>query len=414
MTESMKSNRDKLWFIAVNAVIFGIMFAINIVYPLCWDDYGFIRHFADGNWSIKDIIVDSYRTYYLEWSGKIVSLSLATLFTLMDKMVYNIVNSAMYIVFANVIHFFFRRKKYDYKMLAAIYAALWIFIPWFGTVILWIDGTVEYMWMLIPILILGLIYYRTYFGYSAKKRSVIGIFLLGLLAGCALEATGSALIFALGIMVIFKILRKNAFRPWEISGIIGTLAGFGVLMLAPGNYGRADVVLGTADRYSNIVFRVGRVCLFFVIYLGPLMAVTIALILALYFSKKDKDRRKLICLIQDIYETCKEPIVFVIIAIVSILVMFFSPAFAARVFLTPVVLLIIACGISIKGLCEEKASFEIIVKYQSVINVFLVIICTFVVVEMLLAFVCCYYSGEPITKNVQYTNLLNDIRLFNE
>ncbi len=414
MNDRVKKNRDIILYICVNLLVFIVMFAINTIYPLVWDDKGLVKDFEGMAWTVKDIFLHSFNRYYLHWTGKIVPLTIVSFFTLWDKSIYNVVNSLMYVIFANEIYIIFWKKKYDWKMLSAIYAALWLCIPWFGTVIFWVDGTIEYLWMLIPVLAIGAMYYDKYFGFSDKKRSVIGMFLLGLLAGCGLEATGSALIFGLGVMLIAEFVLKKGIKAWEISGFIGTLIGFGVLMLAPGNYERASTVSDISNIYSNYFYRIGRESFFFVLYMAPLLGVSIALVLMLYRCRKKEAYKAdgLWKLLADIYVTCKEPIVIIPVALVSVFVMTFSPAFAARIFLTPTALFIISCGISIRGIVETETGKEIADKYGTVIKTLLFFVCIFVFAQMLMAFICCYYTGEPVTKNIQYTNLINDVRLF--
>ena len=414
MKEYFKKNQNKLVFILINICVFTAMLAINTFYPLCWDDKGFVEKFDPNNWTIKDVFIDSYYRYYLHWSGKLLPLSLATLFTLLDKTIYNIINSFMYIVFANTIYRFFWKKKYDCWILLAVYVALWLCIPWYGTVVFWIDGTVEYLWMFIPVLVIGSIYFNSYFNIEQKKISSIGIFLLGLLAGCGLEATISALIFGLGVMMISKVIRKQRLLSWEISGLVGILIGFAFLMLAPGNYERARTVTETASRHSNIIYRFGRETFFSLLYLTPLVGIFVGLTVLLFRCRKTDENagQKIENRFLYIYQTCKEPIALAVIAMASIYVMTFTSAFAVRIFMTPTVLLIIACGISLKGIAETSLGQSLLEQFSLIIRILLIFACIFVLVQMLMAFISCLYTGNPVTMNIQYTNTINDVRLF--
>lgn len=412
MKEYIKKHRTEIIFALINIFVFIIMFAINSIYPLCWDDNGVVKDFDVNNWGFIDVLKHSYYRYYLHWSGKFVSLTLANFFTLLNKSVYNIVNSMLYVVFANVIYRFCWKEKNNYWILAAIYATLWICIPWYGTVVFWIDGTIEYLWMLIPILLYGSVYYNNYFGYTESSHSCVGMFLLGLLAGCGLEATGSALIFGLGVMVIAKRYRGIKIDKWEIFGIVGALIGFATLMLAPGNYSRVDAISEISTVYSNVFYRFARESFFTVLYMFPLIGVVIALMLVLYKSNLSvQSEIGLKNKLASFYSVCREQIVLIAIALVSIYVMTFVSAFAARIFLTPTVLLIIAGGGTIRMLCDTDVGNRIMHDYGTAIKVLIVFVCIFVLSQMFMAYLLCLFSGEPITKNIQYINALNDVRL---
>lgn len=409
-------SKDKYIFFIVNILFFVIMLVINCIYPYSWDDGGIAQGYVGAKDNLIDIVLHTYRTYYLQWSGKLVPLSIVLFFTLVNKMAYNIIGSLMYVLLANIIYGFWDNKKYNYWVLLTIYSSLWIFIPWFGTVIFWIDGSIEYLWMLIPILLLGKIYYKQYFyGYN-KRISCVGILLLGLVAGCGLEATGSALVFGLAVMLLSKIVKKKKVEKWEIAGIIGTLMGFASLMLAPGNYKRASVVMGQSSIYNNYLYRIARESYFFLLYEGVLFGVCIALMALLYICNKDnsvgRDKRDKIIL--DILLICKEPLAFVILALISVYVMTFVSAFAVRIFLTPTVLLIISCLISIRKIgCSNTELVGIVGKYSLIVKIVIISVSLYVVVQMFTAFLFCLYTGDPITKNIQYTNIMNDVRLFN-
>lgn len=409
-------NKDRMIFLLVNVLFFTIVLAINAIYPYCWDDELMANAFSGTNFNLKDIVSHVYSTYYLQWSGKFVPFSIVLFFTTVSKWAYNIVDSLMYVMLANIIYSFWRNRKNNYWVLLTIYASLWLFIPWFGTVIFWVDGAIEYLWMLIPILLLGKIYYMHYFCEKGQRRSCIGMLILGLFAGCGLEATGSALVFGLSVMMIAKLIRREKIEKWEITGLVGVLIGFATLMLAPGNFRRASVALVISDISHSVFYRFARASYFFVLYEGILFGISIALIVLLYLCKRnpvvgEKQDNKWIIYA---YTICKEPIVFVVLALVSVYVMTFVSAFAVRIFLTPTVLLIISCGISIKKIGTSSMElFGMMQKYSTIIRILVTSVSIYVIVQMLTAFLFCLFTGDPVTKNIQYTNMINDVRLFN-
>ena len=93
--------------------------------------------------------------------------------------------------------------------------------------------------------------------------------------------------------------------------------------------------------------------------------------------------------------------------------MTFTGAFAVRIFMTPTVLLIIACGRTVYLIVESEEGNNISKEYGNIFKVLLMILTVFVLVQMATAFVFCIYTGEPITKNIQFVNTINDVNIFN-
>jgi hypothetical protein len=152
------------------------------------------------------------------------------------------------------------RKKYDGFIYVLINLSLWQFGVSFGETILWESGACNYLWG--STIILGFITL-----YREKLRGVDNIshdkilipimFIFGVLAGwCNENTSGGGLLIAL-VLLIHYIRNNGKIKAWIISGPVGMLAGFIMLVMAPGNRIRSEAVL-EEEEHTGILAYIGR------------------------------------------------------------------------------------------------------------------------------------------------------------
>jgi hypothetical protein len=162
----------------------------------------------------------------------------------MPKAVFNVCNSLcfVYLVWMLYCHATGGRKK-DKPLLYALLALLvFLFAPLFGQTCLWETGSCNYLWTT-SIVLTFLLPYRLQLEENppAKKKNFwIWFLLLGIIAGWTNENTGGALI--LMVLLILLQLRRNhqKISIWMFSGLMGSILGYAMLILAPGNKVRAQ------------------------------------------------------------------------------------------------------------------------------------------------------------------------------
>jgi hypothetical protein len=113
-------------------------------------------------------------------------------------------------------------------------------VVWWGENFLWLTGSCFYVW---PIILFFLVPLRKKIldkEYRINIPLSILYFILGLLAGLSYENAAAALFFLLIVYVVAKVLHKETFALFELLGLAGFLAGFIILITAPGNYARLD------------------------------------------------------------------------------------------------------------------------------------------------------------------------------
>jgi hypothetical protein len=83
--------------------------------------------------------------------------------------------------------------------------------------------------------------------YDMNIPLSLGFFIVGILAGWSNENSAAAVLFLLMVYFIIKLVQRNKIVLFETLGGIGFLIGFILLIAAPGNYKRLDVIIMMMD-----------------------------------------------------------------------------------------------------------------------------------------------------------------------
>ena len=188
----------------------------NFLTPYMSDDYSYAIEVRRAK-SLWDLVKQQYGEY-LSNSGRIIGQFNVRLSLAMDKWVFNIVNSLMFIALVLLIYGNIRRKKrYDIFVLLLIITFLWRFAVSFGQTMLWICGACNYLWG--SVIILGFVTFYRYFLCHADKIKhqssvAAGAFLFGVAAGWCNENTsggGLMLVVLFGLNFWYDKGKKKAF-----------------------------------------------------------------------------------------------------------------------------------------------------------------------------------------------------------
>lgn len=319
-----------LIFFSIIGVNFFLIYLLNINTHLTADDfcYSFINNSNTRVSNILDII-NSQITHYFNWGGRSVVHFLAQLFLLIGKPIFNIINSIAYIAFILLIyHHRNNIKSYNSILFVFINLLVWFFIPTFGQTILWLTGSCNYLWGSLLILCMLVIYRKHYIKKCVKDNIIncILIFLLGILAGWTNENTAAGMIVII-ISYLFLYKRNYYVIPkWSIIGLIGSIIGFVVMILAPGNFIRADYFKQEGSMLEIYLDRLNEITLDGMNHLLPLIFIIIVLIsFNIYFKINISDS-----------------IIYVIGGIVAMYSMILSPIFPDRAWFGIVVYFIIS------------------------------------------------------------------------
>ena len=80
-------------------------------------------------------------------NGRIISHFFVMLFLIGSKSVFNIVNAVFFVLFViSIYKVTSRNKKFSLLLFFAIPTLLWLYMPAYGQIFLWLDGSINYMW----------------------------------------------------------------------------------------------------------------------------------------------------------------------------------------------------------------------------------------------------------------------------
>lgn len=245
---------NKIVFGSAIGIIFIIIFTFNRLLPLFADDWvysfvfenSFLDHSLRPISNLSDLLVSQYNHYML-WGGRSVVHFIAQILLALDPLLTDLLNSLAYIAFVLLVYKFINYgQKTNVGVFIFIVCTSWIFMPQLVSNIFWITGSANYLWGTLILLVFLYPFYKFYMQeYKSNNSSVsksIGFFFLGVLAGWTNENSVPPIILILFVLSIY-LYKKKELPLWIITGLIGLIIGFLILVLAPGNYIRMGAEL---------------------------------------------------------------------------------------------------------------------------------------------------------------------------
>lgn len=306
------TNKHKLTIII--SIIFISMLILNLLTPLIADDFSYSFGIDGKIKNFYDIIIRQI-DHYLTWGGRSVAHTIGQTLLLFPKTVFSILNTFAYIILIYLIYKIVKGKNEDKpSMLIIIHLLLWFVLPVFGQTCLWLIGSCNYLWTMDIILFLILQYKNNKVANKPVLKMIL-IFLLGIISGWTNENTAFGLIIVIIGLIYSMKKEKIKIEKWHISGLIGVILGFIILIIAPGNYVRNDVFNDNTFIIIKLINRTIEYTLNVTKYLLPLIILTIILIsIKIYYKKEIK----------------KDVIIYLIASFLSIYSMVLSPTFPER------------------------------------------------------------------------------------
>lgn len=271
ITNSLEKLNSSKWLLRVILLcIFVIMLYCNIRTPLISDDFVYRFSFAQGNTIIDSFwdIFPSMSAHRNTVNGRVVSHFLVQLSLMLPLGIFKFFNS---LVFTCVVYILYniarQRNPHNILLLCCIFGCMWIFPLTFGQVILWQDGSVNYLWAsLFSLLFLSV--YIGKFMYDKDIESLpnrILFVLAAVFVGAYSENFSSTTIFISSCLLLFgKFLKKQKIAPYLWIAIIIAFCGFIFMISAPGEIANKSglnnsstfwgVFVNVVNRYYQISF----------------------------------------------------------------------------------------------------------------------------------------------------------------
>jgi len=249
MTDKLR----KILFYAVVIVNYIMVTIYEFMTPHMTDDIIYSDVVAEAN-SFFDLFVQEYEHYMNHIGRSLAHIILRIFLYIGNKGVFNIVAGGVFIalsllVYANIDF----KKKYDLRVYIGILILFWLFEPAISNTVFWETGACNYLFT--ATIMFGYItLFRKFYkeGKQGTLGAVIGMFFFGLAAGWCNENSSGGVILLVLILIAAKRIKDGDFggvRPWMLSGLIGNLAGFMIMILSPGNTSRSE---STEEAHSGL------------------------------------------------------------------------------------------------------------------------------------------------------------------
>ena len=327
--------------------IFVIMLYCNFRTQLIADDFVYRFSFAEGNTIIDSIwdIFPSMAVHRNLFNGRVVSHFLVQLSLMLPHWIFKFSNS---LVFTAVVYILYRIAKqhnpHNVLLLCCIFGSMWIFPLTFGQVILWQDGSINYLWASLFSLLFLCVYIRKFMYDKDIKSLPARIFFVvaAIFVGAYSENFSSTSIFLSFCMLLLgKFLKKEKIAPYLWVAIISAFCGFIFMISSPGEIANKSGLNNLStffEVFVNVVNRYYQISFSLLIY--------IALAAAAYSLRIDRDTQILAFLF--VLGSFTASFVFVFaggfparstyastIMLISANAILFSSLFSSRIFLKP-------------------------------------------------------------------------------
>lgn len=335
-TETIVNKRSGLFWAIAILVCFSVIFILNILTPLISDDFAYLFVYGEDRLvsSVGDIL-ESQENHYYMWGGRSIVHFIAQVLLILPPYLADLLNSLVYMGYVFLVYYHIKgRGKNSLPLFILITLAVWFFQPVLGDTVFWLTGAANYLWGT-TLILLFLLPFRMYDGQKSNITTQISmsviIFILGIIAGWTNENTAAAMLLILILYCAYFYSQKWNIPVWLITGFIGSLAGFFLMIAAPGNYVRAG---GSSLDLFVLLYRLFNSTHTLLFYCGPVLLVTLLMYIIFYrFPYKNSD------------DSLKLSLIYTIAAIAAVYAMVLSPTFPRRALFGVVTYLIIGVGI---------------------------------------------------------------------
>lgn len=227
--------------VCILGFFFVVMFVLNSFMPYYRDDYlaGIIWKTPHRLQNFEDVIM-SLILYYEFHGGRLFAFLFQFVIMLYDKIYFNILNSLAFVsmMILIVMHGVREVNVFKYpKLLFAAGAFMWLGIFDFGEVVVWLCGSIVYMWSGALAALFLLPYNLALKGNFLKYNPFLSFIMLclGIIGACSVEnLTITTTLLALCICVY--LYKKNTLKCHLVFGAIGSVIGTLICIFSPGNF----------------------------------------------------------------------------------------------------------------------------------------------------------------------------------
>lgn len=243
-------------------------FVLNFFTGIAIDDYAY-KYIISNNpieaghriHTFSDLIKSQYNHYFIT-NGRLLANGLAQVFLITEnKQWFNIANTLMFGMLQVLIFLIIgiKRKEITITIYLLSLILLWFLLPGANHTLLWLDGSLNYLWAVVLVLTFLLLHEKIVLNKISVSVYWYPIFfLIGFLAAETHEVIS---IGVSGALFLFYLFNWEKFRQGIATLVIGFLLGTTFIVLAPGNIvrinagseGEATILLTIAKRMWGFV-----------------------------------------------------------------------------------------------------------------------------------------------------------------
>ena len=238
-----------------------VIFIMNALTPLLADDYRYALHFATGEklMHFADIPA-SLQAHASLVNGRYVPHAFVQAFTLLPSWVFDVCNSCCYLtLIIGIVRLSTGQIRTSLSFLWLIMGALFLLPTAFGQCMLWLSGSLNYLWCvtlgvwLITPFVDAVLNRQKQLSKGKVCALLVGAFAFGNMSENVAVAFG----LLMGFCVVYLWCTKQKTPWWMLVCPVLVLAGWLVLMLSPANVehmGRTATIMGEyVVRFSQVM-----------------------------------------------------------------------------------------------------------------------------------------------------------------
>ena len=285
-------NKPSLGPAAMLGCLFALMFFLNFRTGMVADDFMF--SFSRASWErVTDVpdILRSLAVLRRDVNGRVFSHFFAMLFLLLPKGWFNLVNAAFSTLLFYIIYRYVKTGdgRRDSLLLSFVLGTVWLLLPAFGQVFLWLTGACNYSWTMLVSLVYLLPFWRRYRGQAelpASKPLRALYLILAFLAGAWSENGALAVLFAAFCFLALSALRERRLPGFLTAALWVGGCGFLFLMLSPSELGGRRGDPGESTLTKAIRALTGQLSPALLLAAGAAALIVLALLVLLFFKKR--------------------------------------------------------------------------------------------------------------------------------
>lgn len=363
----------RILFIGILVVSFVMIGIYNFLTPYYTDDLAYAMEAAQAG-SLGGLLKQQYLEY-MNHNCRVIGQFALRVFLLMDKPVFNVANSLMFVALILFMYALAKgKKKYDCFTLLLCVVFVWRYSVQFGETMLWLCGSCNYLWTCV--IMLGfLVWYR----YQLAKKgaschpvlTAAGGFVFGLLSGWCNENTSGGIFIAWFVYTVVDLMGwrqqeasdgepvkaavriRRGVRPYMLTSGAGLCCGLLAMVLCPGIRSRVEMGEEAFTGLARYLSRLYKLTVAWKELFGEVLVILVIAVVILALQKRWKTWKDVVS--DDVW-------IFLLMAVAVSLVLVLIPTQTYRTCYGSGVFLFIACICAIRE-CDKKEFTVALLRY---------------------------------------------------